>query len=61
MESKVFWTSKMHFSNLFFNILFHFFLKSQIWDHYESKRLELEGLEVPDGKKECRNVFSVKS
>ena len=51
----------MQISNIFLNILFHFFLKSNIWDHYESKRLELEGLEVADGKKECRNVENAAS
>ena len=34
---------------------------SLIWDHYESKWLELEGLEVSDGKKECRNVENAAS
>ena len=61
METKVFWNPKMHFSNSFLNILVHFFLKSQIWEHYESKRLELEGLEVSDGKQECRNVKFLES
>ena len=38
-----------------------FFTDSLIWDYYESKGLELEGLEVPDSKKECRNVENAAS
>ena len=36
-------------------------LKPLIWNHYASKWLELEELEVPDGKKKCRNVENAAS
>ena len=37
------------------------FENRDIWADYGPKRLELEGLETPGAKKECRNVFFSKS
>ena len=52
--------SELHFRRFWKNLEV-FNAVSLIWDHSESKWLELEGLEVPDGKKECRNVENAAS